>query len=519
MGHSLMNKVFLRKIATILAIFLVQGISLALFYQNKNIFYNFKPSYLNKIYLPSYFERLKISFGKKNKTNNAYAKSIPILLYHGVVEKTPSPDISIDNFREQMFALKKEGYETVSLEDFSKFAKGEKNLPEKSFLLTFDDGRKDSYYPVDPILQGLNYNAVMFVITSRSLKKPLPPQRYHLMLDEIKKMEKSGRWEIESHTSDAHGLIKISSSGEMGHFFSNKMWLDKEGRLETEEEFRARVSSDLQTSFNDLKDKVGPKVYSIAYPFGDFGQQTINFDKATSIGAEITKSIFDITFSQEAENLPYSFNYPDKNKQRFRRLTVPPDINLNDFMNMIKNGEAKSLPYNDDFHKDNGWEKQWGLVEISPNNGLIVGSLQNSTVGGTILDGTSDWKNYLLKTSLILEKGSSLTIDVRYQDRNNHLSIAFMENWAELRETIDGKTKILDEAKINSKKFFSQQREIESQVDMNSIKITSNGKMLLESSKVNDKLISGGIGFETWDKTMGNSKVTVKSIEVEKIER
>jgi peptidoglycan/xylan/chitin deacetylase (PgdA/CDA1 family) len=41
--------------------------------------------------------------------------------------------------------------------------KGEKILPKKSFLLTFDDGRKDSFYPVDPVLKKLNYNAVILI--------------------------------------------------------------------------------------------------------------------------------------------------------------------------------------------------------------------------------------------------------------------------------------------------------------------------------------------------------------------
>jgi hypothetical protein len=105
--------------------------------------------------------------------NAKKASSIPILLYHGVINNPNwQPDgvsISLDDFRQQMFALKKSGYQTIKLEDYLAFTKGEKELPEKSFILTFDDGRKDSYYPVDPILRVLGYTAVMNVITGRSL--------------------------------------------------------------------------------------------------------------------------------------------------------------------------------------------------------------------------------------------------------------------------------------------------------------------------------------------------------------
>jgi len=44
-----------------------------------------------------------------------------------------------------------------------------KELPEKSFLLAFDDGVKSSYYNTDTLLRALDYNAVMYIITKHSL--------------------------------------------------------------------------------------------------------------------------------------------------------------------------------------------------------------------------------------------------------------------------------------------------------------------------------------------------------------
>ena len=69
--------------------------------------------------------------------------------------------------------------------------KGEKNLPEKSFLLTFDDGRKDSYYPVDPILKALDYRAIMFVISGRSLGDEKEVSPFYLSSSELKRMQKA----------------------------------------------------------------------------------------------------------------------------------------------------------------------------------------------------------------------------------------------------------------------------------------------------------------------------------------
>ena len=181
---------FPKKLFIIFAILAIQGFFLYAFYINEGLIFNFKISYLTKVYLPSYTlslnnfrltanNHLASAFPAFNfndtysdnisSVSDQYAKSIPVLLYHGIIEKPDGENMLIDNFRDQMFALKKAGWQTVSIEDFYKFMKGEKNLPEKSFLLTFDDGRKDSYYPVDPILKALDYNAAMFVISGRSL--------------------------------------------------------------------------------------------------------------------------------------------------------------------------------------------------------------------------------------------------------------------------------------------------------------------------------------------------------------
>src|SRR3989339_479020 len=113
-------------------------------------------------------KKMKLKFIKKIIVMSGIL-SIPGLLYHGIIDKPDGANILLENFKDQMFALKKAGWQTISIEDFYAFTRGEKQVPDKSFLLTFDDGRKDSYYPVDPILKALDYNAVIFVISKYSL--------------------------------------------------------------------------------------------------------------------------------------------------------------------------------------------------------------------------------------------------------------------------------------------------------------------------------------------------------------
>jgi len=99
--------------------------------------------------------------------NTSKAISIPVLLYHGVLEKEDDYNITIDKFNEQMSALKEAGYQAISLDQFNEFRSGRASLPDKSVLITFDDGRSDTFNNADPILKKLNYRALNFTIGQR----------------------------------------------------------------------------------------------------------------------------------------------------------------------------------------------------------------------------------------------------------------------------------------------------------------------------------------------------------------
>ena len=61
-------------------------------------------------------ERKKARENKKENTT-----SVPVLLYHGVNDNWDDANILLNDFRNQMFALKKDGWQTVSIENFYAF--------------------------------------------------------------------------------------------------------------------------------------------------------------------------------------------------------------------------------------------------------------------------------------------------------------------------------------------------------------------------------------------------------------
>jgi len=94
---------------------------------------------------------------------------IPILMYHSVGRPLPGakPLFSVPGrvFADHLEKLSRAGYRTVSLDDVRAYVAGEKNLPPKSFAITFDDGYLDNWTYAVPILKKYGFSGAVFVTT------------------------------------------------------------------------------------------------------------------------------------------------------------------------------------------------------------------------------------------------------------------------------------------------------------------------------------------------------------------
>ncbi len=97
-------------------------------------------------------------------------KSIPVLSYHRVlpdlIEKDePMYSVLPEQFAEQMQYLSANGFVSLSLEEYEQIVKGEKDVPECSVLITFDDGYADFYSQALPIARQYGIKLNVFVCT------------------------------------------------------------------------------------------------------------------------------------------------------------------------------------------------------------------------------------------------------------------------------------------------------------------------------------------------------------------
>jgi poly-beta-1,6-N-acetyl-D-glucosamine N-deacetylase len=261
------------------------------------------------------------------------AEYVPVLVYHRIIDKPDGFNVTKEAFKSQLFALKQNGYNTISLENLLSYIRGERELPAKSIVITFDDGSKDSFYNSDPILRVLGFRAVNFVITEHSLNDNL--DSYYLNKQELKAMAGSGRWEIGSHTNEGHGQIPITPNGDTGNFLTNRMWLPEEDRLETIDEYEQRVDEDLKKSKQEIETELNAKVIAFAFPYGDYGYDSRNVPGDTAIIKRIVSDIFPMNFYQPFGR-ESATNTPSTDKSFYvKRISVRPDWTVDDILKKL----------------------------------------------------------------------------------------------------------------------------------------------------------------------------------------
>ena len=103
--------------------------------------------------------------------NSLGNKGLPVLMYHFFYDenKTAGQDnnwLEISDFEEQIQYLSDNNFYFPTWEEVENYIDGKINLPQKSIVLTVDDGDDSFFELAVPILQKYNVDATSFVITS-----------------------------------------------------------------------------------------------------------------------------------------------------------------------------------------------------------------------------------------------------------------------------------------------------------------------------------------------------------------
>lgn len=139
--------------------------------------------------------------------HQSFKNNIPVLAYHSVIEEpTADTDLSIDKFKSQMKFLSNHNYNTLSLDEYYDWKKGEK-IKGKKAVLTFDDGYESFYTNVLPILKKYNLKATVFMISENIGRENYLTEA---QIEDIKLNYNNVK--IESHSNHLHNREAADSN-------------------------------------------------------------------------------------------------------------------------------------------------------------------------------------------------------------------------------------------------------------------------------------------------------------------
>lgn len=220
----------------------------------------------------------------------AYSKKAVVLTYHHISNK-PFTGITIspERFEEDLKMLRDKHFNVISLRDMANAMEGNGELPENAVVITFDDGIESFYKYAYPLLKKYNMPATQFIITARNESySPSENELNPLSPDEIREMYESGLIDIQSHTHKSHDYVYINAELKKGPMLTYKKYDPETNTKESDEEYIARVTDDLQASREIIFKYTGVYPDMLCFPFGSYSKKVLEISKAAGFNYMIT---------------------------------------------------------------------------------------------------------------------------------------------------------------------------------------------------------------------------------------
>ena len=179
------------------------------------------------------------------------AARLPILTFHAIDKRSSVISISPKVFQGAMAKLHQRGYQALGLIQAVDFLRRGAPFPDRSFVITFDDGYQSVYDEAFPVLEGYGMPATVFLTVGdkgaagSSSRLPSMTGRSMLSWKEIQEMQQAGI-EFGAHTLTHPDLTHLSSD---------------------------QVKVEVGEAKAIIEDTLGAPVTSFAYPYGRYNGQ------------------------------------------------------------------------------------------------------------------------------------------------------------------------------------------------------------------------------------------------------
>jgi len=220
-----------------------------------------------------------------------------IFCYHRLVDKVryPGTEITPAAFEAQMKQLKDRGITVISMQDLLAWKRGEKNIPPRCAVVTFDDGWKSQYEVAWPIMKKFGYPFTMFIYTEGVAGGSLGGGQA-ITWEQLTDMRDNGV-DIEAHTATHQDLRE-------GHAITLVGAGVKRTRTRlTGPQYEQWVRNEVVGSKELLEQRLGIKVNCFAVPFGSYNEHVKELARNAGYEAMFTVYGQPITFTSALDSL------------------------------------------------------------------------------------------------------------------------------------------------------------------------------------------------------------------------
>jgi len=220
-----------------------------------------------------------------------------IFCYHRLVDKVryPGTEITPAAFEAQMKELKDKGITVISMQDLLAWKRGEKNIPPRCAVITFDDGWKSQYEVAWPILKKFGYPVTLFLYTEGVRGGALGGGEA-ITWEQLADMRDNGV-DIQAHTAthqdlrEGHTVMVIEPGGK------------RTRKKLTGADYEKWVQNEVVGCKELLEQRLGIKVNCFAVPFGNYNEHVKELARNAGYEAMFTVYGQPITFTSPMDSI------------------------------------------------------------------------------------------------------------------------------------------------------------------------------------------------------------------------
>lgn len=308
-----------------------------------------------------------------------------VLSYHDVDDvvtrdaSSGQTTVSSENLAKQFDWLKQQGYHIIAIADLLAAQTGQKPLPDKAVLLSFDDGYVSFYTKVFPLLKKYHYPALIAIVGrwmegSKTSAGETPAKADLLSWSQLKTLSRSGLVEIASHSDDLHHGILGNPQGNLQPAAVARLYNPTNKTYESDAAYTQRIRQELKAASASIAKQIGKKPRVMVWPYGEANQTAIK--AAQSVGMSITFGL------RDGRNTLADLAFA-------RRLLITENPDIQDFARMMQGLRSGDRPLHV-VHVDMDYLYDPSPEQTERNLGLLLDRIQSMRVNTVYLQAYAD---------------------------------------------------------------------------------------------------------------------------------